>query len=939
MATMALYAWGLPAGPLGWAIALGGMYVDSKIQGLLLGQNTPHFKPQDIKLQTAQEGTPMFFLMGPEVRVAGQVIWKSAVRSVRQGGGSGGGCGTGPAPPTTYAYYADVAVAMGQPPAGTRIVQIDKLWFDGKVGWKNSPDIDIVSSVVSVSLYDTYSDPGHVIDAHSDTFHPGQTLIFEDGIGLHNGDRVRITGATGATSINGTWVVANVDDTGEFFDIPTTPGGTYTGNGIISKITSYQQIDSPNGGPDLSQFRAGYDVVVSGFASSANNGTFRCMTSFKDTVTGTSYVRLLNINAVAVASGVTVTLHQDLPQFNPKYFTNVVVHDGSPWQPPDSVIEAALGVGNASGNHGVIYVMLQNLNLTAFGDRIPNINAQVQVASTMSVADGITNLVAWGDYGSVEIDVSALTAIPIKGYQVQGVGSTINRLGTVMTTYDVVGYEQNGKIVFVQRKNLVPRVIPTTDLVAHRYGDDGPRKCEVTDARDRDLPREVSVNYYNPSKDYQNGTETYRMAGSRGDSPEQFDTGITMTPSNAQSLARRMLWSTWANRQVVEVVLPPSYIDLVEGQVLQFTDLGRTWTMLAGQIDLGADGTVKVRGPQDEAAALTYAGDPATGGGSDSGGAGILEELDLEIIDIAPLSEGAVNQVGLYWAVAPRRAASFYPGATLFSSNDDVDADFVEVDSAASASDMGTGSGTLGGGVTPYMLDYKNTIDVVMQTGFQPQSVAVDDIITLGKNVVLVGNEFMAYATAALVGTNTYRLSVLLRGLRDTDDQIDIHVPNERVVFPGGGSLNFLPLSITDLQVIKNYRAVPSSGAVEDYPSVPVAFRGGTTLCFSPTAVQGFRNSAGDLTISWDRQTRSIVKMFSTNQIPLNEPRELYEIDVMDSNDVVVKRTLSITAATTVTYSAANQTTDFGSPQASVRLRLYQIGDTDGRGRARRATV
>ena len=49
-------------------------------------------------------------------------------------------------------------------------------------------------------------------------------------------------------------------------------------------------------------------------------------------------------------------------------------------------------------------------------------------------------------------------------------------------------------------------------------------------------------------------------------------------------------------------------------------------------------------------------------------------------------------------------------------------------------------------------------------------------------------------------------------------------------------------------------------------------------------------------------------------------------------------RTLS-SATPSVTYSATDQTTDFGAPQGAVDLAIYQLSAAVGRGFAGRATV
>lgn len=63
--------------------------------------------------------------------------------------------------------------------------------------------------------------------------------------------------------------------------------------------------------------------------------------------------------------------------------------------------------------------------------------------------------------------------------------------------------------------------------------------------------------------------------------------------------------------------------------------------------------------------------------------------------------------------------------------------------------------------------------------------------------------------------------------------------------------------------------------------------------------------------------------------VPLNEESERYELDVLAGSTVI--RTFSVSQPS-VTYTAAQQTADFGSLQASVSVRVAQISAAVGRG-------
>jgi len=64
----------------------------------------------------------------------------------------------------------------------------------------------------------------------------------------------------------------------------------------------------------------------------------------------------------------------------------------------------------------------------------------------------------------------------------------------------------------------------------------------------------------------------------------------------------------------------------------------------------------------------------------------------------------------------------------------------------------------------------------------------------------------------------------------------------------------------------------------------------------------------------------------------LGENVEQYEIDIYDDNTyTTVLRTIAATSES-AEYTAAQQATDFGSAQAQVYVKIYQISQTVGRG-------
>jgi hypothetical protein len=134
-----------------------------------------------------------------------------------------------------------------------------------------------------------------------------------------------------------------------------------------------------------------------------------------------------------------------------------------------------------------------------------------------------------------------------------------------------------------------------------------------------------------------------------------------------------------------------------------------------------------------------------------------------------------------------------------------------------------------------------------------------------------------------------------------------------------------------------NWRCGPASRDLGSphYVQVAHSFRGEGLKPLSPAHIRGVR-SGGDLSLTWVRRTRIGGDSWDGIDAPLGETEERYEIDILDGT--TVKRTLAATTPS-ATYTAAQQTADFGAPQPSISLRIYQISATRGRGTAREAVA
>ena len=105
---------------------------------------------------------------------------------------------------------------------------------------------------------------------------------------------------------------------------------------------------------------------------------------------------------------------------------------------------------------------------------------------------------------------------------------------------------------------------------------------------------------------------------------------------------------------------------------------------------------------------------------------------------------------------------------------------------------------------------------------------------------------------------------------------------------------------------------------------------------WSPFDLRALRDvGTADITFTWQRRTRLATRSTGASPlyVPLGEDSEEYELEVYDgAGYATVLRTLTGLATPEATYTAAQQTTDFGAPQSTVYVRVYQISAAIGRG-------
>lgn len=103
-------------------------------------------------------------------------------------------------------------------------------------------------------------------------------------------------------------------------------------------------------------------------------------------------------------------------------------------------------------------------------------------------------------------------------------------------------------------------------------------------------------------------------------------------------------------------------------------------------------------------------------------------------------------------------------------------------------------------------------------------------------------------------------------------------------------------------------------------------------LPLAPVHLRAERVVGGsDIALSWLRRSRADADSWAVADAPLDVAPEAYRIEIF--NGATLVRTIAA-STTTATYTAAQQTTDFGAPPASFAFAVAQLSPVYGPGHA-----
>ena len=534
------------------------------------------------------------------------------------------------------------------------------------------------------------------------------------------------------------------------------------------------------------------------------------------------------------------------------------------------------------------------------------------------------------DYDFTDVELSALDGL-VPGYLINRLMAPREALQPLELAYFLDAIESADRIAFRHRAADLPVATLPWDALASANQE--ARLLTRKRGQETELPATAKISHVNAGGDYRKSVAEARKLAGFSERVATADLPIMLDGEQAQSIATTWLHEAWAARERTTFALPPSKLAIEPGDLLETVDEDGH-RLRHRVIEINDRGLREVSGQSVDPS--VYRPQEAPYRGTALAAQPVVGVADALFLDLPLLTGDAAPTDGL---IALHQAPWPGPLAVYRSPGDD---GFALAATAVTPAVIGTLLDPWPGG-PPARYDYATRVRVRLASGTL-RSVPQLSLFE-GANALAVRRddgsfEVAQFANADLVDALTYELYGFLRGQLGTDIDTD----HTQTLAAAGAPIVLLdsrltriPLSEDALRRSFNWRYGPANRDIghQSYAETRHAFQGIARRPLSPVHVRAHR-AAGDIQLSWIRRTRIGGDNWEIEEVALGEETEAYEVDILNGASVV--RTLKSQIPNAM-YSSAQQTMDFGAPQASISIIVYQMSAQYGRGAPRQVVV
>lgn len=562
----------------------------------------------------------------------------------------------------------------------------------------------------------------------------------------------------------------------------------------------------------------------------------------------------------------------------------------------------------------------------------------------------VADLCSRSGLADADLDVAELTPT-VPGFLLGRTTTVRSAIEPLAAAYFFDGVESDYILDFKKRGRANTRTILEEEMAPL---DDRTREV-ISEVRTQEveLPERFTVAYLDRDRNYQpNSAQSKRTLApvktmqSRHQMNQTLP--IAMIAQEAKEIAEVSLFTAWRERVSYSVHVDWTHIDLDPADVVTYQLTAGAFKARIVQAQIGGGFDIEMDSISEEAA--NYSSTTVADGGQNfpagvPAGSSFTQAFLLDLPLLRAVDDTGGIASNLYFAAGGYGQAG-WPGATMWKSSEGIN--YSKVSQLVTEAPWGSVLTPPGAPADPWVTDETNTLVVAMSSGAAHLSSVSQLEMLNGANVAVVLTndgkpEIIQFRDVTENANGSYSLTGLLRGRRGTEVYIGEHVAGNHFLLLRDNSsnawMNNSLLGLAELDVARYYRGVGFGSLFEE---ATTEIRTNIGRDMMPYAVVHITDtpSGGDTDLAWLRRTRFNGEWLdTTDEVPLNEETEEYEIDFRAVGSGTVLRTETGITSPSFTYTAAMKVTDFGTPPAQAEIDIYQISAVVGRGFKATATI
>lgn len=515
----------------------------------------------------------------------------------------------------------------------------------------------------------------------------------------------------------------------------------------------------------------------------------------------------------------------------------------------------------------------------------------------------------------VDVDASALLGA-VSGYVVDAPSSARAALEPLMAAYGFTAGERDGRIAFYHRGDIEPINVGMGDFAEQSAGDVFAQRGDAAET-----PVEARVRFLDASKDYLIAGVSARRLDRADGGVASIEAPLVLEPEAAEAMAQALLADRRAGAETLRIDLGPAHMALEPGD--RITLAGGAGAFEIARIDDAETRGLELRRARTALSANVALGEPGAPPTPAIAPTPAFAILDVPLL---PQDETEGRPLAAVFASPWLGAHAVYAGITRRAR-------------VTQPAIMGELLWALWPGAADRW-DEGNVVRIKLYGGTLAS--AEKAAVLNGANAFAIESgdgewEVVQARSCTLVAPNEYELRGFLRGQLGSAHAM-------RAPHPVGTRIVKLDQRLARADIAAHewgeallFAAPPANALATDPRSASqtLTLPHAAARCWAPAHMRARRVAGGDVEVTWVRCARS-GDAWGAGEPPLGAPTESYRLEILDG--ATLKRAV-VTTSPTYSYSAADQTADFGAPPPSLRLRVAQIGGDGSPGLKKELTI